>query len=161
MERFLAGRGVVVRIGEGARSSAYQLKNAGGLENLFNKADSKNGIALITNVDVQDKDIALTVVCTDDFRALYSFGRDFGRASIHGTAFFGGKGTGSCDSSEAVLKELVDGFQSVRLSKKQDPCELSIANAGAWKLYPVALELKDANGAMNSLNFTIDAIIGC
>lgn len=161
MEKFLAGRGMVVRIGEGSRSSAYKLQNAGGLEGLFNKADSKNGIALITNVDIQDKDIALTVVCTDDFRALYSFGRDFGRASVHGTAFFGGKGTEGCDSSDAILKELVDGFQSVRLSKRQEPCKLSIAGAGAWKMYPVSLELKDANGELNSLNFTIDSIIGC
>lgn len=156
MADFFTGRGLVVSV-KNKRSSAYKL-TGGAMGQLFSASPSGGSIALIGNILVSDKDIGLPVVCTDDYRAIYSFGRDFGQVSIVGTAFLG-PADGACGGSSKVLKQLINGFESDRLSKKKKPCKFSIAGAKAWPVYFVQLELKSVNGELNSVDFSLDAVL--
>lgn len=157
MADFFSGRGMVVSTGSGSRSSAYKI-TGGKLGNIFKKGVSGGAIALIGDVAIIDKDIALPVVCTDDYRAVYSFGKNFGQASISGTIFMGPLGA-KCGGKSQLLKQLVAAFKSDRISKKKKPLKLSVAGAEAWPIYPLELELNGVKGEYNSIDFSIDALI--
>lgn len=150
----MASKGFVVSLKNNKRSSALKIKG-GALGKVFTSPVSNGSIALFGNIMIADKDIYAPVVCTDNFRALYSFGKDFGSCTIAGTVFLG-----SCKGGTGkALGQLVSAFESDRLSKKKKPLRVSIAGTGAWPVYPVSLELTHADPARNSIDFAITCVL--
>lgn len=155
MAKLFKGHGAVVALSNGSRSSTFKL-SGGALSGVFSAGVSGGSIALIGGVDFIDKDIAITVTCTDDYRLLYSFGKDFGSCTIAGTVFLGSK---ACGGGSSALGKLVGAFNSDRLSNKKSPLQLSIAGAKAYPVYVIQLELKNVDTKMNSVDFAIDCIV--
>lgn len=159
-KNYLTGHGLVVSTSN-SRSSAYKLEDAGSLGTAISGSVSDGSVVLIDDVSVNDKDIALPVVATDDFRALYRFGRDFGTLTISGVVYLGptdckgGKGSGT----DTLLKSIVSGYDEVRLSARKTPMKVSIAADQAYPCYPVQLTIEHPDAEYNSIRFQIGCIL--
>lgn len=142
-------------------SPVFKLQNAGALSSIMSGNGGGrvgSGLILVGDVSISDSDISLPVVATDNFRALYRFGKDFGKAVISGTAFLGAT-SGCSGGGSQVLSKLVSGFESARLSTKKSPAKLSVVGGKAYPLYFVGFELSGVKADQNSIDFKLIAII--
>lgn len=115
---------------------------------------SQGSLILITDVVIEDVDIALPVVAADDVRVLFKFGKDFGSLTIVGRIFSGNAACGS-----HLIKDVEDAFNSARLAKTTNPTKVSIAGGKSYASYPIKLRFSDTQAATNSVGFSIQCII--
>lgn len=152
MDTIMTGSDSAV-IKSGSAASAYKIE--GSALSKLTKASEKGGVILITDVVIEDSDIALPVVATDDKRVLFKFGKDFGTVIITGRVYLGAK---DC-KSKTLLRTVQDAFDASRLSKASAPTKVSIAEAKAFPMYPTKLRFADTDPVTNSVGFTIYGIL--
>lgn len=139
--------------GGGTSKKAYDIR--GPLEAIMGVGTSRGTLLVISDVVIEDKDIALPVVAVDDKRVLFKFGKDFGALVIDGRLYMGNQVCG--DSSS--LQKLQDAFEAARLTKADEPSKVSIAWSHAYPVYPVALKFSGTDPKTNSIGFAIQCII--
>lgn len=131
MSKLFPGRGAVITLNNKGGSPVFKLQNAGSLSSILSGnggGQVGSGLVLVGDVSISDSDIALPVVATDNFRALYRFGKDFGKAVISGTVFMGAT-SGCSGGGSKALAQLIKGYESARLSAKKKPAKLSTSGA--------------------------------
>lgn len=157
MTTFLQGAGLVLTTKRN-RSSAYKIKDAEALSSILQQGPSNGSVALVTNIDIQDQDLPLPIVGTDDYRVLFQFGRDFGMLTIVLTVFMGAV-DGPCKSKGKILSQINQAFEQIRLSSRQKPISVSIADGKAYKCYPVKLMEGQVDAEHNSIQVQINCIL--
>lgn len=137
------------------KSSAYKIE--GSALSILTETLGDGTLVQIADVQVDDQDIALPVVATDNVRVLFKFGRDFGSVNIIGRIYRGAL-SGSCANYDVVMR-IKDAFDEARLSATSNPTIVSVAGANGYPVYPIHFKLSDAQGETNSIGFVIGCIL--
>ena len=97
----------------------------------------KNNPMYITDVTVSDFDITGKVVCLNDKRVLYEFGKGFGSVTVSGEILLGLKDFGK---KKGKVKPIIQWFNEKRVSKQTKPLTISAGQdfGGVIKFYLTA-----------------------
>lgn len=116
----------------------------------------KIGTGLITIDDIQpvEQDIATPIVAVDDHRALYKFGKNFGTIQVHGTIYMG-----SVEKSENIIQKVTKAFDTLRLSSKSEPVNVSIAKGYKCKAYFTQMAFGQADANVNKIAYMLSGLI--
>lgn len=148
-DAIMATRNETYLIHSGGGSSRITLD---GFDSLF-QSSQKQPPVLITGVSYNENDVVLPVVALDDKRILYSFGKNFGQFSLHGTIYLFG-----CETDTMMIERLMSTFESKRVSKAKKPINFSTGDYSA-KVYPQEVTLQNGNTARQSIDFTVTCIV--
>lgn len=148
MGYFLKGKGAIIKV-KGSGSCAYKVQGW--------PARRKIGAGLITidNIEATESDIAVPITAVDDYRAIYRFGKAFGKITIQGTLFFGcHSGAGS-----TVMQAASSAFDQLRLSSKKKPVNVSIASGYKCKAYLTSISFGQADQQFDRVTYVINGLI--
>ena len=120
-------------------------------------ADLKSGGNLpmyITSVDVQDYDVTGKVICLNDKRILYEFGKGFGKIELRGEVLLGR--TDLASKKGGKLGNLIDHFNQNRVSKSQKLLTISSGRlGGTYKFYLTSFSAGQWNPEIGLCNFSM------
>lgn len=123
-----------------------------GITEIFQNAEVP---AFITDIDFEDSDVILPIVALDDKRVLYSFGKNFGKATISGLIYLF-----NCRAGSLIAQRLYEAFNKVRSSAKSTPSNLSIVGGiSGIKVYPISLRFANADAKNQSIGFSISCVV--
>jgi len=105
----------------------------------------------LTSVDVVDFDVTGKVICLNDKRILYEFGKGFGSISLRGEILIGIKG----DDIQGRLSPLISYFNDKRVSANKTPLNISTRRGGKFKFYLTQFQIGDWNPEFGICNFSI------
>lgn len=137
----------------GARSTAFKIR--GSALSVLTSYTANGAAIIIDDISLEDKDIALPVVATDNVRVLFRFGQDFGTVVISGRAYLGAPACGN----KRILGVIQSAFDSARLSKSKKPTKVSVAGSKAYPVYPVSMKISNTQAATNSVGFSIICLL--
>ena len=133
------------------RGTVYVVKGSAG-QGLYSVPGLTGSYTLVNGMDVEEMDSFSTVATLDDQQIMYVFGKDTGNVKISGIILLGpagaNKGTGD-------VKSLASWFSKVRVSKSNQALSVSIAGAGAMKVYIVGLVLGVPDAELNIMPFAV------
>lgn len=145
---FLTGAGCVVRVKGSSSGAAYKIAG-------WPTGQVSNGLITIDDIKPSEQDIATPIVAVDDHRALYKFGKNFGQINVSGSIYLGpAKG-----ASNAVLKAVKGAFDSLRLSSKSSPVNVSITSGYKCKAYFTGLAFGGADPNINKVGYILTGLI--
>lgn len=145
---FLTGAGCVVRVKGSGTSGAYKISG-------WKTGQIGNGLITIDNIQPTENDIATPVVAVDDHRALYKFGKNFGQIQVNGTIYLGR----ADNTSNNVIGAVKGAFDSLRLSSKSSPVNVSITSGYKCKAYFTGLSFGQADPNYNKLTYVLTGLI--
>ena len=147
-ECFLPARGTVYN---------YQMKNSTGKGMYWidtMPSGKGNYPILIKGVEISDVDLVGPMTLLNGFKALYSFGRDFGNAVIHGEVLLG-----PTASTATAMGDLINFFEAYRISKTNKPVNVSVPGGKAYKTFLTGLALGMPDVQYHTQSFAICGII--
>lgn len=129
----------------------------GGLDKALKpfRSQGSENIVVLDDISYNDKDVILPVVALDDQRLLYSFGKNFGEASIIGTIYNGCNDKPKFSAVDAVERA----FQQYRVSATQKPVSLSVVGGFKAMVYIVSIDILQAEPAIQSIKFRINCLV--
>lgn len=120
-------------------------------------AELKSGGALpmyVTSIDIQDFDVTGKVICLNDKRILYEFGKGFGTITVKGEVLLGRKDLASKKTGN--LGKLIDFFNQKRVSASPKPLSISSGRfGGTYKFYLTSFSAGGWNAEFGVCNFTM------
>lgn len=143
------------------RTEVYMLQSGGGgsgrfslegFESVFKTGKGEPPV-MITGISYGENDVILPVVALDDKRILYTFGKNFGQFSLHGTIYLCG-----CQQDTMKIQKLMSTFESERVSKAKKPINFSTGDYSA-KVYPQEITLQNGNPNRQSIDFSITCLV--
>lgn len=142
------GRGCVVRV-QGGKSSIYKIDG-------WPSGLSGGSLITIDSIITHESDIARPIIAVDNYRALYRFGKNFGEVVVHGSIYLGSVDK---NSSGSAIGAVSGAFESMRLSNKKTPTNVSIASGYRAKVYFNALEFGESQPEINKITYSMRGII--
>lgn len=147
MISFLKSRGCVLTINKGNGAGGYQIAG-------FPKGDEGQPIVL-TDSSINFKDLILPVTTLSNKKILYTFGSDFGQASMGGVIFLGK--AGSASQGVAQVKAFYD-EKSVGNKTSATPVQVSLNGQTVISVYIIGLSFGKPNAELNFIPFTLVGI---
>lgn len=150
MISFLKSRGCVITFNSEStnnNSSGYALEK-------FPKGADGRPI-LLMEANLTHKDLVLPITTLSNKKVLYSFGSDFGTASLTGIIFLGK--AGEATPGVTAVKTWYD-TNSIGNKTKGKPVKLSLSGKTAMSMYIIGLSFGQPNAELNYIPFTIAAI---
>lgn len=151
----LLGKGLAWLLAKGKSNGAVAR-----LEGIFTNSGSKassggcaHDIVLVTNVRIAKSAVAAPVVGVDKTRVLYTFGENFGRASIDAIILTGGR-----KYTKAEPKGLLSKWESKSLVASKKPVALSWAGISC-KVYITDIDIMSYDASRDILQVSMDALI--
>lgn len=139
--------GIALQVQKG--SSSVQIE---GLTDIFANAQVP---AFITDIDFEENDVTLPIVALDDQRILYSFGRNFGKATISGLIYLFG-----CNKQTDILQKLYQSFNQKRTASSSSPSNLSLPGGlTGVKVYPVLLKFYNTDSKFQYVTFAVSCLV--
>lgn len=140
MDTFAICRGNVYKSGSG--SAAFKLS-----PDLSGSASSP---ILLQSINVDQKVINLPVVCLDNARIMYVFGKDFGDIAVGGLALLGKGGTGP------ALSEVVAFYKkNAAANGNSTTVSVSLPGNASYKFYLLGLVISDPNPELQYFPFML------
>lgn len=149
---FLPESGCVKAIKFKPSSAMYEIDNFE-LDKI--NTEYASGLVTIDNVRVGSSDAYAKIVALDNYKALYRFGSNFSSLEIHGKIYIGPNGAAANDT----LGFVEDFYQNNRLSVKDEPLRVSIANDAAYFAYLVDLTYSQPDLNFGIIHYTITGIV--
>jgi hypothetical protein len=112
---------------------------------------------LFTDSNIEDRDAFSSVATLTGDQILYVFGKEVGNVVVSGEILMGALDKLSAVQSSRAFSELVNWFQTNRVSKKKGPVKLSVAGAKAYPVYIVGLTIGGVDPELNTARFSIYA----
>tara|TARA_B100000035_G_C20975166_1_gene542838 strand:+ start:786 stop:1256 length:471 start_codon:yes stop_codon:yes gene_type:complete len=108
----------------------------------------------ITSVDVTDFDVTGKIICLNDKRILYEFGKGFGTIQIRGEILVGHKSFQG--KNGAKITSLIEWFNQKRVSKNPKPLTINGGRfGGKYKFYLTAFSAGQWNPELGICNFSM------
>lgn len=131
------------------------------------RGSAKGGQGLITLTDIMpdDKDVVVPIVAVDDFRVLYTFGKDFGGMQIQGVIYLGCSAKkGFQSEAGSLVAEVKDAFDNnLRVSTIKKPVDVSMASGGGsgakWKVAFTNIRFMQANPQHQTIPYVLSGLI--
>lgn len=149
MAKFLEGAGCVRKI-KGSGEHSFKIEG-------WETGQLKSGLIVIDSIEPTEREIAVPVVCVDNFRVLYRFGKNFGALTVTGKVYLGSSAKGKAAST--AMKTLKSSFEKIRLSSTKKPKKVSATDGFTCKAYFVELKLGAANAEFHYIEYTLQGII--
>ena len=131
MDNLLLCRGNVYLVG-GGNQQAFSVSPS--------LAGSSSSPIILQSINIDTKVINLPVVCLNDTRILYVFGKDFGDISVGGLAMLGKGGSGS------ALSQVISYYKSnAAVDGGAKPVSVSLPGNVSYKFYLLGLVISDPN----------------
>lgn len=147
MISFLKSRGCVLTINKGSGAGGYQIAG-------FPKGSDEQPI-ILTDASINLKDLVLPVTTLSNKKILYTFGSDFGQASMSGIIFLGK--AGSASQGVAQVKSFYDS-KSVGNKSTATPVNVSLNGQTVISVYIIGLSFGKPNAELNFIPFTLVGI---
>jgi hypothetical protein len=107
----------------------------------------------ITSVDVTDFDVTGKIICLNDKRILYEFGKGFGTIQIRGEILAGHPGM---QQQTGKISGIIDFFNEKRVSKNPQPLTIKAQRfGGTYKFYLTSFSSGQWNPELGICNFTM------
>ena len=141
MDNLLICRGNVYLVGTDNQEAFSVSPSIGG---------SSTSPIILQSINVDTKVINLPVVCLNDTRILYVFGKDFGDISVGGLAMLGKGGTGS------ALAQVVSYYKdNAAVDGGAKPVSVSLPGNVSYKFYLLGLVISDPNPELQYFPFML------
>jgi len=89
--------------------------------------------AFVTSIQVNDFDVTGKVICLNNRRILYEFGKGFGSIRIQGNLFIGPPYKGGSENlTQASLASIIDWFNQNRVSEKKESVTVTAGDHGTY-----------------------------
>ena len=117
--------------------------------------------AFVTNIQVNDFDVTGKVICLNNRRILYEFGKGFGTIKIDGNLFLGppapsgGAWTGTVKLEQAKLATIIDWFNEKRVSQYKDSVKLTTTDHGTYKFIVNQFSITGIETEFDLMHFSI------
>lgn len=140
MQEFLTCRGVVFKIGE--EESSFRLKPA------LNGSDSSP--VLLQSVSIENSIIHTPVVCLNNTRILYVFGKNFGDISVGGMAMLGKGGSGK------ALSKVIQYYEAnLTTGDGKKVVKISLPGNKHYKFNLLGMRVSEPNSELQYFPFTL------
>lgn len=134
--------------GGGSGGGFYQLRGGSGA------AFGEGSKAFITGSDFVIGDIISAGVALDRSKIISVFGEDWGSSTVNGIVLLG-----QADEGGKALEVVTDFFRANRVSKKKEPCSLSIPGNKAYSVYLHRLLLNGVDAEYHIQPFSISVSV--
>jgi hypothetical protein len=119
--------------------------------------------AYATSIQVMDFDVTGKVICLNDKRVLYEFGKGFGTIKVDGELFIGPAksgttGRGAITANDASLGRIIDWFNENRVSARTEP--LTIQTSGEHGEFVFFASSFSVNGIQPEIGLVSFSITG-
>jgi hypothetical protein len=114
--------------------------------------------AFVTSLSINDFDVTGKVICLNDKRVLYEFGKGFGTLKVDGELLIGPIGSGKTQTAtEAKMGSIITWFNDNRVSAKADkqPLTLVTTDHGSFTFYASAFSINSINAEIGLVSFSI------